>query len=352
MSVSADERRTRILEVVRSLGTVRVTDLATRLGLPTVTIRRDVAALADGGLVRRSHGSVSLPDHVPASASEGWTLGLVVPTVSSYFDEVIAGARAAAAAAGARLVLGIASYEVGDDSEQAQRLLMSGADGLMLTPGWMPDSEPGDRAWVNDLPVPAVLVERRAPAGALAAGLDSVNSDHHHGVLLALRHFADLGHTSVALAARADTYTAQRVRSGYADGCRALGMEPRPVIDIHPHAPDSEGVAQRIADGAADGVRAALVHNDQDAIQLPPLLRARGLGVPEDIALISYDDVFAALGAPPLTAVAPPKHAVGAAAVELLLRRLTLGAALPVHHTELLPELKIRSSCGARPAPR
>ncbi|MFF0793531.1 substrate-binding domain-containing protein [Streptomyces spiralis] len=77
---------------------------------------------------------------------------------------------------------------------------------------------------------------------------------------------------------------------------------------------------------------------------------ARGLSVPEDLALISYDDVFAAPGAPPLTAVAPPKRAVGAAAVDLLLRRLRSGPALPVHRLELLPELKVRASCGGTPA--
>ncbi|WP_433357184.1 substrate-binding domain-containing protein [Microtetraspora malaysiensis] len=54
--------------------------------------------------------------------------------------------------------------------------------------------------------------------------------------------------------------------------------------------------------------------------------------------------------APPLTAVAPPKRAVGATAVELLLRRLRSGSALPVHHVELLPELKVRASCGAASA--
>ncbi|MYR60555.1 DeoR family transcriptional regulator, partial [Streptomyces sp. SID625] len=62
MSIAADERRTRILEIVRKLGTVRVTDLAARLDLPAVTVRRDVAALAEAGRLRRAHGSVSVPD--------------------------------------------------------------------------------------------------------------------------------------------------------------------------------------------------------------------------------------------------------------------------------------------------
>ncbi|KAB8188031.1 hypothetical protein [Microbispora catharanthi] len=45
-----------------------------------------------------------------------------------------------------------------------------------------------------------------------------------------------------------------------------------------------------------------------------------------------------------------PKRAVGATAVELLLRRLRSGSALPVHHVELLPELKVRASCRAAPS--
>ncbi|WP_086726171.1 LacI family DNA-binding transcriptional regulator [Streptomyces carpinensis] len=354
MSIAADERRTRILEVVRRLGTVRVTDLAARLDLPAVTVRRDVAALAEAGLVRRSHGSVSGPDERTGSAADARTMGLIVPTVShtvsQYFDEVIAGARAAAADAGAHLMLGISSYDPGADRAQAEQLLKSGAEGLMLTPNWLSTNNPEDRLWLNELPVPTVLVERRAAAGAPAAELDSVSSDHHHGVLLALRHLAALGHGTVVLAARCDTWTALKVRSGYAEGCETLGLRPQPVIDIEDPATAPESVTRKLAEAVERGVRAALVHNDQDAIQLPALLRARGLSVPEDLALISYDDVFAALGAPPLTAVAPPKRAVGAAAVDLLLRRLRHGSSLPVHRVELLPELKVRASCGGTPA--
>ncbi|MEW2292924.1 substrate-binding domain-containing protein [Streptomyces sp. NPDC006743] len=353
MSIAADERRTRILEIVRKLGTVRVTDLAARLDLPAVTVRRDVAALADGGLLRRAHGSVSVPEGRFGVPADGRTLGLVVPavshTVSQYFDEVIAGARAAAADAGAHLVLGISSYDSydpGADRAQAEQLLRSGAEGLMLTPNWTSTDNPQDWRWLHELPVPTVLVERRAVAGTPAAELDSVSSDHHHGVLLALRHLSALGHESVVLAARRDTWTAMKVRSGYAEACRSLELTPQPVIDIDDPATAPELVSRKLAEGAEQGVRAALVHNDQDAIQLPALLRARGLSVPEDLALISYDDVFAALGAPPLTAVAPPKRAVGATAVDLLLRRLRHGASLPVHRVELLPELKVRASCG------
>ncbi|MGK4578788.1 substrate-binding domain-containing protein [Kitasatospora sp. HPMI-4] len=328
MTITAEERRARILEVVRELGTVRVMELAARIGTAPVTVRRDVAAMADSGLLRRSHGAVSLPRDTSSPGPEGrpLVLGMLVPAVGSYFDEVIGGARAAAAAAGATLVLGIAPYDAADDRTQAEQLLDAGPDGLLLTPNWHPGVSPGDTSWVRDLPVPAVLVERIAPADSAAAELDSVGSDHRHGVLLALRHLRALGHESVVLAAREDTWTAHQVRAGYADGIRLLGLKPRPVVDIHRPGLDSEAIATRIAEAVGQGVRAVLVHNDQEAIQLAPLLRARGLRAPDDLALISYDDVFAALAAPPLTAVAPPKRGVGATAVELMLRRIGSGS--------------------------
>ncbi|MBP0455197.1 DeoR/GlpR family transcriptional regulator [Kitasatospora sp. RG8] len=378
MAVSAENRRARILEVVRELGTVRVADLATRLDMPTVTVRRDVATLAEAGLLRRSHGSATLPDTGAAGSAggglpglagpagvtgaaagaagvpdgRGRVIGMMVPTVGSYFDEIIEGARSAATAAGARLVLGISPYEARDDRGQVARTLESGVDGLLLTPNWLPGGPAEESDWLSGLPVPAVLVERRAAPGSAAAELDAVGSDHRHGVLLALRHLAGLGHRTVLLAARNDTWTAHEVRTGYAEAVRTLGLEARPPLDLHhpgssPLTPtDPEWVADQLAIGAQEGVRAVLVHNDRDAIQLPPLLRARGLRVPEDIALVSYDDVFAALTTPPLTAVAPPKRAVGAVALDLLLRRLG-PADLPAHHIGLLPTLKVRASCGA-----
>ncbi|GAA0685753.1 substrate-binding domain-containing protein [Kitasatospora atroaurantiaca] len=349
MTITAEQRRARILDVVRELGTVRVVDLAERIGLAAVTVRRDVAGLADAGLLHRSHGAVSLPAARPADAratGQERVVGMLVPTVGSYFDEIIDGARSAAAAAGARLVLGISAYESSDDRAQVEQLLDSGVDGLLLTPNWKPGGRPENSAWIGELRVPVVLVERRAAADSRHAELNSVGSDHHHGVLVALRHLASLGHGSVLLAARDDTWTAYHVRAGYEEGTRLLGLEPQPVVDIHQPGGDMEVVAARIAEAVAGGVRAALVHNDQDAIQLVSLLRARGLRVPDDVALISYDDVFAALAAPPLTAVAPPKRALGAAAMRLLLRWLDSGPELPVHHVALLPELKIRTSCG------
>jgi DNA-binding LacI/PurR family transcriptional regulator len=71
----------------------------------------------------------------------------------------------------------------------------------------------------------------------------------------------------------------------------------------------------------------------------------RGLRVPEDLAVVAYNDVTAALAVVPLTAVCPPRHALGETACDLLLRKLQ-SPAMPVQHLSLLPTLNIRTSCG------
>ncbi|MFH8886681.1 substrate-binding domain-containing protein [Streptomyces californicus] len=347
MSISADERRARILAEVHRLGSVRVASLAQALGLPAVTVRRDVAALADAGAVRRTHGSVSVPAGGDLRPANGPLIGLLVPAAGQYFADVIAGARKAAGARGAHLVLAISAYEADADRDQVEQLLRSGVEGLLLAPNWTPSNPPDTHGWAGELALPTVLVERSPAPGGRAAELDSVSSDHRHGVLTALRHLASSGRRHIALVARRDTWTAHQVRNGYAEGCELLGLTGQPVIDSPGPQADADAVADRIVRARERGAEAVMVHNDQDAIQLLPLLRIRGLRVPEDLAVISYDDVFAALGAPPLTAVAPPKKGVGAEAVDLLLRRMAGGAPVPpVRHVRLLPTLTVRASCG------
>jgi DeoR family transcriptional regulator of aga operon len=60
----AEERRTQILQTVRSAGRVRVNELASRFSTSAVTIRNDLNELHQRGLVLRSHGGAVLPDTI------------------------------------------------------------------------------------------------------------------------------------------------------------------------------------------------------------------------------------------------------------------------------------------------
>ncbi|MEU7280314.1 substrate-binding domain-containing protein [Streptomyces sp. NPDC045431] len=377
MRESAVERHDRLLALVRERGTARVSELAAQLGVSPVTARRDVEALAARGLLDRMHGQVSWPERPSGAEGPGQdggpVLGLLAPSATYYFAEIIRGAREAAAAAGARLILRISDYRPEDDRARTEGLLAAGAEGLLVAPGWR---APGDQAahsdWIAELPVPAVLLERRATPGSPLDALDRVSSDHRHGVVLAVRHLVGLGHGAPLLVARADSPTALAVRAGYAEALGALGLTgPGPVIDSVPAELDPEGFEEAVralsAAVASGAATAALVHNDVDAIQMVQRLAELGVRVPQDLALIAYDDEVAALADTPLTAVAPPKRHVGRLATELLLERLAeagagAGAAAgagagagagtadreePRRHVTLLPRLRVRASCGA-----
>lgn len=242
---------------------------------------------------------------------------MLAPSSTYYFAEVIRGAHEAAAKAGARLILRISDYRPQEDHARTEGLLSAGAEGLLVAPGWQ---DPGDPAafgdWITSLPVPTVLLERRPTAGSPLDGLDRVCSDHAHGVLLAVRHLVDLEHGAPLLMARADSPTAVAVRSGYQEALSVLGLRaPQDVIDSVPAelAPDAfEEAVQALREAVLSGVAtAALIHNDVDAIQVVQRLAELGVRVPQDLALIAYDDEVAALADTPLTAVAPPKREVG-----------------------------------------
>lgn len=374
--MSTEQRRRRILEVVQERGSIRVTELGTELGVAAVTARRDVAALATQGLLRHVYGSVSWPERTPAYLpvpvdrarpagdgdrdGSGLVLGMLIPSAAYYFAEIVRGAQAAASAAGARLVLGISGYRPAEDDTQVGRLLESGVDGLLLTPSWghdAPVAEQADR--FSALDVPCVLVERRASAlTAAAAELDRVCSDHGYGAFLAVRHLAELGHLRIALAAHRSP-TANAVRAGYLAALDALGLGTPPVPVIETYSLETnpvgfETATRQLFEAVREhGVSAAVVHNDVDAIMLVQRLQDLGVQVPRDLSVIAYDDEVAAFADTPLSAVAPPKSEVGAAAVELLLRRLaerrgparTGSGRAPRRHLDLLPQLTIRDSC-------
>jgi DNA-binding LacI/PurR family transcriptional regulator len=371
---TVDERHERILELVRQHGSLRVTDLAHHLGMSTVTLRRDVEALSGAGRLDRTRGAVSWPG-APAAAfvqgphlipeagpsdladGAGVTLGLVVPQSQYYFGEIIRGVREEVQSVGGRLVLGFSGYIPGQDEEQARRLLDSGIDGLLLTPGWMRDGSEEDAPDL-DFGVPTVMLERRAAAGTQAAEFDFVCSDHYAGVGLAVRHLVSLGHRDIALLAGGSA-TGVHVRAGYEAALRSAGVARPPIdpIDLYEGELDTgrlERAAKRLVEAVDAGqVSAAVVLSDTDAILLLQILRSLEpqLRIPQDLAISAYDDDVAALSDLPLTAVAPPKYEVGQEAVQLLLRRVRERrqgqGASSKRHLALLPELRVRQSCGA-----
>ncbi|TDD14105.1 substrate-binding domain-containing protein [Nonomuraea diastatica] len=364
-----DERRTQLLDLLRRRGVLRVDVLASELDVSVITIRRDIALLSSRGLIRRVRGGAALLSEpaagaeaavptVPAAGGEEprLTIGMVVPSLDYYWPDVIRGVREAAAASGARIVLRGATYQAADERRQLARLVeMEGIDGLLVAPTTTGDDGEALVKWLQGTGVPVVLIERAAAVGDYREAMESVVSDHAFGAAMAVRHLAALGHRHIGLITTRLSPTSPHVRRGWQQACEDLGLE----LDGGARGeavPDADTVDQRdpgwpqaldeVLDAcAATRTTALLVHSDPEAISLVERCRERGIRVPGDLALVTYDDEVAELCDPPLTAVRPPKAAIGRAAFAMLTGRLDdHDPERPSHRVIIEPRLIVRSS--------
>ncbi|MFE2753570.1 substrate-binding domain-containing protein [Actinosynnema sp. NPDC059335] len=317
----AAQRRELILAAVRAEGVVRLADLVERLGVTAVTVRRDVTALADRGLVARVHGGVTLPHRGdPAPRAPHVLVGMVTPSEDYYWPAVIQGAQTAVTAAGGRLALRTSCYDPAEDRRQVAKLLERGVRTLLVAPSTAGPAGLDLLRWLAGLRVPVVLVERVPPPELPLIGLDAAVTDHASGAGLAVRHLAALGHRRVGLVLSRPSPHRAAIRAGWTAAVSALGLpaDGAPAVEVPSYG--SPGWA-RACDDVLDrcaraGVRALLVHADREAIGLLHRARDRGWDVPGDLAVVSYDDEVAAASDPPLTAVRPQKHRGGGAGAE------------------------------------
>lgn len=375
MREPVEARRSRILQMIRDRGEVRLSRLAAQAEVSMVTVRRDVEALVESGAVERGHGVARVAGAARRAgrsdgAQEG-TIAVVAPERHPYLNEVMQGAREALERAGFRVVLHLTPHVPSSELDVLRQLSGSAVDGILLAPRWRtPEEEAAAVELLGALELPTVLVERSATPSGGRSVPDSVRTDHRHGVRLALDHLLDCGHRRVLLASRQDSPTARRVAAASVELARA---EPRleswmsvlSSSDGAPHPGDaaSAGPAQSES-GAVDqpdvedpdwlgrllaerGATAVLVHSDENALVLSQRLEYAGVRIPEDCAVVAYDDVVAELSSVPLTAVSPPRMELGRAAADLVVRRVRserTELSWAPHRLELLPRLRVRSS--------
>ncbi|QOR71184.1 substrate-binding domain-containing protein [Ruania alkalisoli] len=347
------ERRARLLRELRVHGTVRTEEFALRVGASGMTLRRDLAELEQQGLLRRVHGgavSSSEPATSPRSSAPVATIGMVIPSASYYFPDVIRGAQAAITAAGSRMILAVSEYSPTREREQITRLLDRGVDGLLVAPASHATEDPETYRLLANAPAAVVVLERSLEGSPWQGELDVVRCDHEVGGQRAATHLLESGCTRLLVATRRGP-TAPLVRAGARQVAQAAGLKLE-VLTLPPAtAPGAElhqalaAIADRARTGDVDGV---IVVPDEVAIGLVDLAEDAGLAVPGDLAVVAYDDEVAALCATPLTAVAPPRRDAGTSGAELCLRRvmarLRSDVAPARSNLALSPALKIRET--------
>lgn len=326
---------------------VTVRDVANEVGVSIATVSY---VLNDRGSVsqevrkkvRRAATRLGYRQNIAARAMKmGRTdiVGLIIPNIENPFFATLVQSVLQEARSRSYQVF-VVDTEGSHESEiKAMRgLVAQGVDGIIVFP--IDDS---DLAPVEELGVPVVVLDRENP------NLDVVQAEYRNGGRMIAGHLMDLGHRRFGLLEAPQVVTSGRERSrGFVEGlnedCRVVWRhEERFALEL------SKGARNRLSD---PGVTAVACGNDQIAMAAIAHLRSCGIGVPEQVSVVGFDDIpFASLSSPTLTTVRMPTAAMGVEAVALLIRQLEPKPAGRARSRVVLGvELVERGSTGPAPA--
>jgi len=182
----------------------------------------------------------------------------------------------------------------------------------------------------------------------------SVGLDNESGIRQAIKHLVLHGHQRIAFIAghennEVDADSLLRLQA-YRRAVQDYGLESDPRLIVHGYHDIVRGrqAMQKLLDSNV-GFTAVLASNDHSAIGAMETIRKAGLRVPEDIAMIGFDDwPDAARQNPPLTSVHYPVVEAGRRALTLLLQIIN-GQSSADKSIQVPVELIVRESCGCLP---
>ncbi|HZE37416.1 MAG TPA: LacI family DNA-binding transcriptional regulator [Stackebrandtia sp.] len=303
-------------------GRVGIADVAARAGVSVTTVshvlssRRPVAEATRAKVLE----VIAELDYRPNEMARGMrsqrtsAIALLVPDLSHPFHTSAArGLQDAVRPKGYHCIVSATDGD-GDVERDLIRQLMTRVDGMVIA-----GAEPGIVAVqpLIDAEVPLVLLGADIPG----PGFDVVTNADYDAGAMAAHHLVDQGRRRIGFITGSQDFggPARRV-----EGYRSAVERADPALVIRSDG-SLEGGARcmaRLLD-AAEPPDAVICISDVVAIGALYAARDRSVAVPEDLAVIGFDDIeAAALVTPPLTTMATSSREHGAAAGELLLRRI------------------------------
>ena len=335
-------------------GKITVKDVARRAGVSPMTVSR---VLNGGDRVRadtreRVEAVIAELGYIPNRLAASFTrqktgiVSLVVPDLGDpFFMLVVRGAEDVTRRAGYRLFISNTRSELSREGQYVDDMIAQRVEGVVIAPVSDRSSAHLKRLVRND--VPFVLVDR----SVTGVEADVVHGDSVAGASAIVEHLAALGHRRIGFIVESTEVSTARDRlAGYGDGLTKAGLEYAAELVVEATA--------RI-DGGRDGIdrllrlpappTAVFAVNNLVAVGVVEELRSRGLRVPEDVALVCFDDVELASRLDPfLTVMAQPAETFGRIATQLLLERIAGEAGERRRRVVLPADLIVRRSCGAR----
>lgn len=258
-----------------------------------------------------------------------------------FFPLFLRGATGACRGHRYHMMLSLFNGSSGRDEAYEQVLRNDYLDGVILSSFSLDDAF---AVWLLEAMVPFVTVGRHSDERVRYVDVDNVG-----GARMAVEHLIRLGHRRVGtITGRLDMASGQDRLTGYRQALHLHRIpEEADLVAEGDYTENGGGAAMRgLLEASPTAVFAA---SDAMAIGAMKAVREAGLEVPQDIALVGFDDSLAATAVEPaLTTVRQPIERLGGMAVEVLLSMLKSPSEGTTTHRIILPtELIVRASCGS-----
>ncbi|MFZ3554674.1 LacI family DNA-binding transcriptional regulator [Streptomyces sp. BH055] len=312
----------------------RLKDVAARAGVSVRTVSNVVSGSGSVAAETRQRVQEAIdemgyrPNLAARSLRAGRTgiIGLAIPELHSpYFGE-LAGLLVEEAQRRSWTV--VIDQTRGDADAERRLLTRSGGrvvDGLIISPWALDPAELTELAATAAPAVPLVLLGERSPRGAL----DRVAVDNVAAADEATTHLVRIGRRRIAaigLQPHLQNGTAQQRAQGYHQALERAGL-PRPSDALQRtvaalHRADGARAMTELLDGP-ELPDAVFAFSDELALGALHMAHERGLRVPEDIAIVGFDDIEdGRYSHPPLTTIAPDKRQIALRSLQCLADRI------------------------------
>lgn len=331
---------------------------AERVTIKTVAADAGVSVAAVSKVMRNAYGvsdslrfkvnaSIERLGYRPSVAARGmrgktYTIGiLLVEIANPFIPEVVDGITGVLEPSNYKAMFGIGHSATALEASLIEAMIDNRMDGLILVAPRMT----GETLARFARQIPMVAIGHHE---ASAQDYDTVNADDHCGVAIAVDALRARGHSDIAMLSYMDAETTtanvvyQRERA-YLAAMAAHGLTRQARVLHLSRIDKTVSVAIESFLAMPDRPRAVFVWSDLDAILLINAAKMAGIRVPEDLAIIGYDNSrVAALPLVNLTSIDQSGRRLGALATETLLSRIA-GRSRPLHQL-IEPTLVQRTS--------
>jgi len=328
-----------------------IRDVAKLAGVAPITVSRCInnSGYCSPETRARVEAAVAELGFVPNRLASGLrskrtnTLALVLTDITNpYFTTIARGVEDTASAAGYTVVFCNTDESLAKEKMYLQMLLEKRVDGILLVPAL---SERESVAFIKKQNIPIVVLDRRVPN----LRTDVVRCDSERGACELTQLLLSLGHRNIAvLNGPQGVSTADDRLQGYRRALADAGIPSEAALEFHGMFRQESGSDMtRQAMAQTPRPTALFAANNFIAYGALKALQELGLRVPEDVAVVGFDDLPPALVAFPfLTVAAQPAYEMGKTATEILLEKLGGGASVHYREVVLPAEIVVRESSG------